>query len=353
MTKPTTKTPPAARPAGLEPQTPAGGTGSSAAAGRRRWSAPPLGSISLLVVWASLIILFAILEPDTFLTLDTATSIASAQAITAIIALALVAPIAANVFDLSIAANMGMSVMLVAALQAELGVPAGAAVVLTLLAGLVIGAANAFVVVQLEVNSFIATLGTMSILLALIQAVTGGNPIVEGISPDFISLGTTEVFGILLPFYFMLVVGGVLWYFMDYRQTGRYMYATGSNADAARLAGVRTKRITVIALLISGFVASLAGIIFTMAIGSAAVDAGTPYLLPAFAAAFLGATQFRARRVNVAGTIIAVYVLATGIKGLQLSGTPFWVEQLFNGTALIVAVAFAVRSARRRGIRTS
>jgi ribose transport system permease protein len=134
---------------------------------------------------------------------------------------------------------------------------------------------------------------------------------------------------------------------MEYRQLGRYLYATGSNSDAARLAGVRTDRITTIALLMSGFIAALAGVILTMEIGAAAVDAGSPYLLPAFAAVFLGATQFRARRVNVLGTILAVYVLATGVQGIDLAGAPFWVQDIFDGVALIIAVALAVRAARK------
>jgi ribose transport system permease protein len=316
---------------------------------RSRRGGLPLGTASLLMVWAGIIIVFGALEPSTFLSYDTFRSVASAQAITVVIALALVAPIAANVFDLSVAANMGLSVVLVASLQADLGLPWGLAVVLTLVAGLALGAVNAFVVVTLNVNSFIATLGSMSILLALTQAITGGNPIVEGISSAFIDLGTGQLFGLTLPFYYMVAIALILWHFMQFRQTGRYLYATGSNIEAARLAGVRTGRIVTTSLLISGCIAALAGVIFTMTIGSAAVDAGTPYLLPAFAAAFLGATQFRAGRVNVPGTVMAVYVLATGIKGLQLAGAAFWVEDLFYGTALIVAVAFSVRAARRRG----
>jgi ribose transport system permease protein len=320
---------------------------------RRRIATPPLGTISLLIVWVLTGIVFSVLEPQTFLSFGTFRSVASAQAITCIVALSLVAPIAANVFDLSIAANMGLSVVMVAALQAKAGLPWSVAVALTLVMGLLIGVINALVVVRLAVNSFIATLGMMSILIALANAITGGNQIVTGISPRFIQFGTEQILGITIPFFYMLIIALVLWYVMEYRQTGRYMYATGSNAEAARLAGVKTKRIMTIALLISALIASLAGVIFTMTIGSAAVDAGTPYLLPAFAAAFLGATQFRARRVNVPGTIIAVYVLATGIKGLQLAGAPFWVEDLFNGAALIVAVALSVHSARRRGLRVS
>jgi ribose transport system permease protein len=146
----------------------------------------------------------------------------------------------------------------------------------------------------------------------------------------------------------MLGIAAVMWYVLDYRQLGRYLYATGSNADAARLAGVRVRRLSSIALMVSALVATIAGVIFLMRIGSTSLDAGTPYLLPAFAAAFLGATQFKEGNVNVPGTLVAVYVLATGVKGVQLLGSPFWVDDLFNGCALIIAVALAVRSGRQR-----
>ena len=305
-------------------------------------------SVSLLFIWAGLIVLFGILEPDTFLTMDTLRTVMADQAITAIMALALVLPIAANQFDLSISGAMGIAIVLCGGFMVDSGLAPALAVALTILAGLAIGLTNAFVVVGLKVNSFIATLGTGSILLALQQWVSNGEVITSGISESFKSLGRTTIFTIPIPFFYMLVVAAVLWYVLEYRQLGRFIYATGSNADAARLAGVRVNRLASIALVVSATVATIAGVIFLMRIGSTSLDAGTPYLLPAFAAAFLGATQFKEGNVNVLGTLVAVYVLATGVKGVQLMGLPFWVDDLFNGLALIIAVALAVRSGRQR-----
>lgn len=311
-------------------------------------SLPPLNNVSLLMVWAAVILLFGITQPETFLTAQTAKAVASDQAITAIMALSLVMPLAAGVFDLSIGSVMGFSVVMVAWFQSTAGMSPAVAIVLTLLCGLLIGTVNALVVVRLGVDSFIATLGMSSILLAAIQWVSGGQQIVTGIPSGFTDLGREQIFGIAMPFWYMIVIAIVLWYLLGYRQTGRYLYATGSNPNAARLAGVRTDRLKAVSLMSSASIAALAGIIFTAKIGSASLEAGPPYLLPAFAAVFLGATQFRSRTFNVLGTLIAVYVLATGVKGLQLSGAPFWVEDLFNGVALIVAVALSVRASRKR-----
>jgi ribose transport system permease protein len=329
-----------------EPAPPPTGLASSGSSLRSKL--PGLNSISLLLIWAAVIVLFGITQTSTFLTTETLKTLAADQAITAIMALALLLPLAAGAYDLSIGGVMGLAVVLVAYFQSHYHLGFVFAILLTLCAGLGIGAINAFVIVRLRVDSFIATLGMSSVLLAAVEWINGGQEIVTGISTKFTNLGSDQLLGFQLPFYYMLVIGGILWYVLEYRQAGRYMYAIGSNPDAARLAGVRTGRLTVTALLGSAFIASLAGVIFTAEIGSATNQAGPPYLLPAFAAAFLGATQFRAKVVNVPGTLIAVYALATGIKGLQLSGAAFWVNDLFNGLALIIAVAFAVRASRKR-----
>ncbi|HEY4826960.1 MAG TPA: ABC transporter permease [Solirubrobacteraceae bacterium] len=307
-----------------------------------------VGPYSAVFILAGLIVLFGILEPNTFLTSETFHSLLSEQAVTAMLALGLILPLAAGVFDLSIAANMGLAVMLCAWLQSSAGLPASVAIVFTLCSGVLIGLANSFVIVRLGVDSFIATLAASSVLEALMQVINGGEQITQGISSGFTNLANNQIFSIALPFYYMLVLAAVLWYITEYRQVGRYTYSTGSNAEAARLAGIRTDRLRTMSLVASGVIASLTGIIFLATVGSAAPDAGDPYLLQAFAGAFLGATQIRPGRVNVGGTLIAVYLLATGVKGLQLAGAEVWINDMFTGLALILAVAVAVRSSRQR-----
>ena len=303
---------------------------------------------SLLFIWPCLIILFGIFEPDTFLTSVTFRTVLADQAITAMMALSLVFPIACNKFDISVAGMMGLSIILVATFMVKMELPWVIAIILTLGAGLLVGLANVIAVVVLRINSFIATLATFSILGAMIQWISGGDQIAEGIPNSFKEFGRKTIWVIPLPVFYMLTIAAILWYVLDYRQFGRYLYATGSNEDAARLAGVSTRKVATIALLTSSTIATIVGVIFTMRIGAASIDAGTPYLLPSFAAAFLGATQFKEGNVNVAGTIVAVYVLATGVKGVQLMGAPYWFEDLFHGLALIIAVGLAVRSGRQR-----
>jgi ribose transport system permease protein len=301
-----------------------------------------------LGVWIGIIILFGIIEPSTFLTITTVKSILSNQAITAMVAMALILPLAAGVYDLSVGGTLGMTMVLVAWLQSSHHVGFVAAIILSMIAALIIGSVNAFVVVKLGVDSFIATLGMGSVLDGLQQWVTGGNNIIVGISPSFLKIAGNQIFTIALPVFYMLIIAVILWYVIQYRQFGRYMFATGSNPDAARLAGVRTDRLRALSLITSAFIAGIAGILLTSKLGSAAPNSGDAYLLPAFAGALLGATQVRPGRVNVLGTLIAVYLLATGIQGLELAGAQVWVQDVFYGGGLIIAVAFAARAARRR-----
>ncbi len=315
------------------------------AAPRRRFTLG-LERFSGLYLWAALIILFSIWVPDTFPTVDNAKIVAGDQAITAMLALGIIIPLAAGVFDLSFAAVLGVAVAITAYVQTN-GYSPWLAALAAMGGGLFIGAVNGFVVVTLKVNSFIATLGMSSLLAAAAYWITDGKQITEGFSNTFLDLGTKQYFGIPLPFYVMLVLAVIVYILVEYLPIGRYLYACGGNAQAARLAGVRVDRVVFGSLVASSLIASVTGVVLAARLGTASSDIGPSYLLPAFSAVFLGSTQIRAGRVNVVGTMVAVYLLATGVKGLQLAGAPVYISDLFNGGALIIAVALAARTARR------
>ncbi|MFM7871247.1 MAG: ABC transporter permease, partial [Actinomycetota bacterium] len=146
-----------------------------------------------------------------------------------------------------------------------------------------------------------------------------------------------------------LVLAVVMWFVLEHTALGRYLFATGGAREAARLAGVQTDRYLWGSLVTSATFAALAGVLLSSQFGSSQAQSGAPYLLPAFAAAFLGSTQFK-RRFNVWGTVLAVFVLQSGVKGLQLAGvSSTWVESLFFGVALIVAVGFSAYRKRVHG----
>jgi ribose transport system permease protein len=304
--------------------------------------------LSGVYVGLVLVLIYSFTDP-TFRSLNNLRVIASSQAITGILALGLIVSLICGVFDISIAGNMSLAITLVGWLQTQGHLSATLAVVVTVLTGSCIGVFNAIVITKLHVDAVIGTLGTSSILAAVAYLITKGNDIFNGIDKGFKRLGASAPFTIPVAVYFLLGIAVTLWYVLEHTPVGRYFHAVGSNAQASRLAGLPVVRVQWIGLIVSGSVAAFAGVMLTMQLGASSFGAGNPYLLPAFAAAFLGSTQIKPGRFNVVGTLVAIYLLAVGVKGLQLHypGNP-WISDLFNGLALIFAVALSRRSQRRR-----
>jgi len=297
-------------------------------------------NISAIYVFVVIFVIFSIWVPHTFLSGDTWRALISSQAVTAMLAVGLVIALSAGAFDLSIGATLGFGSIVVAWLLVQRGIPMVPAIALTILAGAAVGLINGLLIVKARIDSFIATLGMSSILLAMIAWISSQQQI-PGLSNSFQKLGTTEIFGLTLPVYLMPAVALIAWYVLELTPVGRHVYATGGNTEAARLAGVRTSAVVALALVFCGAIAAFSGLLVTSALGTGDPTIGPSYLLPAFSAAFLGSTQFRGGRFNVWGTVLAVYVLATGVKGLQLAGAPIWIPDLFNGVALLLAVGLA------------
>jgi len=308
-----------------------------------------LDRFSGVYVIVIMIIVFSVWEPATFGTLSNAKVILASEAITGIIAFAAVISLVAGVFDLSIAANMSLSISILGQLMATAHLNAGLAVVLTLATGALVGCANAVIVTRFRIDPVIGTLAMSSVLAAVSYWVANGQTVLYGISPGFSKMGTWKPLGIPIQVYYLAVVAVILWYVLEHTPVGRYLYAAGANEKAARLSGVNVTRLRWGALITSGVLASLAGVVLTQQLGSSAFGAGDPYLLPAYAAAFLGSTQIKPGRFNVLGTVVAMYLLAIGIKGLQLRFPQYpWIADLVEGIILLLAVGIAVQSARRR-----
>ena len=329
------------------PETKSADRSGSTAAPKPWRSALSFQRTSGLYVWAALIVLFAIWVPDEFLTSTTWTTLASENSVTTIVALGLVVALAAGAFDLSVGAVLGASAAMCAYLMVERSWNPVLAIVVTLLVGALVGTVNGLIVVRFKVDSFIATLGMSSALLAFTEWLTD-NQQITGLPDSFKEIATLKPLGIPIPFFYMLGIAFVLWYVLQLTPVGRFLYATGGSREIARLAGVQPERWVFMSLVTSAFVASIGGIIVLARVSGAGPTLGASYVLPVFAAAFLGATQFQPGRFNVWGTVLAVYLLGTGTKGLQLAGFEPWVDKLFYGAALIIAVALAGFEGRQR-----
>lgn len=305
-----------------------------------KWKSFHPRNIGVVYLYALIWVVFTLWVPDTWLTWLTHRSVLNQNAILVIVALGLLVPLAAGVFDLSIAGMVSASAVVVGWGMVEVGWSMSVAIGAALLLGLLVGNLNGFLVVYIRIDSFIATLGMSSILTAF-AVWRSSNRSILGFPEEFKSLTSQFAFGLNKTVLYGLVIAFVLWFVFEHTALGRYLFATGGAREAARLAGVQTDRYVWGSLVASAMMASLAGVLLASQFGSATAQSGSPYLLPAFAAAFLGSTQFK-RRFNVWGAVVAVFVLQSGVKGLQLAGVgTTWIEALFFGVALVVAVGLS------------
>lgn len=301
-------------------------------------------------LWALFIVIFGIWVPHLFLTTATVHSIASEYSIAAMLGLAVIVPLAAGAYDLSVGATINLSTILVAWLQSNQQWSMWPAIGIAILAAALIGIINGFIVVKLHVNSFIATLGMATIISAVQTIVVGESQPLPPTSSTWTGLTQHTVFGFQIVVLYLLIIALILWWALGHTPAGRYLYAIGGNQEASRLSGVKIGKWTWLSLITSATLSGVAGVFYASLSGPSLIF-GSTLLLPAFAAAFLGSTQFTPGRPNVWGTLLAVFVLATGVVGLQFVTGVQWLNEMFNGVALIAAVAFAVWRQRKAAER--
>lgn len=296
-----------------------------------------------------LILLFSLLLPRTFPTLLNLRSIISDKAIIALLSLAAMIPMASGRIDLTVGYGIVLWHILAISLQTAFGIPWPIAVLIVLLLGVVTGFINGLLVEVARIDSFIATLGTGTVLYALAMWYTGGRQVVGVLPEGFLALNGTMLFGLPITGYYVIVLALAMWLVLEYMPIGRYLYAIGANPKAAALNGIPVQKFVMGAFVASGALTALGGVLLASKLRIGQASVGLEYLLPALVGAFLGSTTIKPGRVNVWGTIIGVVILAAGISGIQQFGGSFWVEPLFNGVTLLVAIGIAGYAQRRRG----
>jgi len=303
----------------------------------------------LVILTALLIMLFSILLPNTFPTMLNLRAIVSDKAIIALLSLGAMIPMAAGRIDLTVGYGIVLWHILAISLQTLMGVPWPMAVMIVLLLGAFTGFLNGMLVEVAKIDSFIATLGTGTVLYALALWHTGGRQMV-GVLPDgFYALNTTFIFGLPITGYYLIAITVIMWVVLEYTPVGRYLYAIGANQRAAQLNGIPTRKYVISAFVASGTMTALAGVLLASKLRIGQASVGLEFLLPALVGAFLGSTTIKPGRVNVWGTIVGVAILAVGISGIQQFGGSFWVEPMFNGVTLLIAIGIAGYAQRRKG----
>ncbi|GAB0116225.1 ABC transporter permease [Acidisoma sp. 7E03] len=295
-----------------------------------------------------LILLFSLLLPDTFPTMLNLRSIISDKAIIAMLSLAAMIPMVSGKIDLTVGYGIVLWHILAISLQVNYGVPWPLAVLAVILLAGIIGFVNGLLVEVAQIDSFIATLGTGTVLYALALWHTGGQQVVGVLPHGFLALNGTRLFHLPITGFYVLVLAFLLWFVLEYLPIGRYLYAIGANPKAAALNGIPVRRYTIGAFVASGLLTGIAGVILASKLRIGQAGVGLEYLLPALVGAFLGSTTIKPGRVNVWGTMIGIVILAVGIAGIQQFGGSFWVEPLFNGLMLLIAIGIAAYAQRRR-----
>ena len=306
----------------------------------------------LVILMFGLIFFFSVMLPNTFPTMLNLRAILSDKAIIATLSLAAMIPMVAGRIDLTVGYGIVLWHILAISLQTMYGLPWPVAVLIVLVLGVAVGFLNGLLVEVARIDSFIATLGTGTIVYAIALWHSGGRQVVGALPTEFYALSTTFVMGLPITAYYVVVITFALWIVLEYTPVGRYLYAIGANQRAAELNGIPTRKFVISAFVASGALTALAGVLLAAKLRIGQASVGLEFLLPALVGAFLGSTTIKPGRVNVWGTIVGVMILAVGISGIQQFGGSFWVEPLFNGTTLLIAIGIAGYAQRKKGTKS-
>jgi len=308
----------------------------------------PVYGLPILTI--GLIIFFSLLLPQTFPTYLNFRSILADKAIIALLSLAATLPMMAGRIDLTVGFGIVMWHILAIGLQVKYGVPWPLAILVVLAAAALVGFINGILVEVAQIDSFIATLGTGTMLYAAALWFTDGRQVIGSLPPAFLAINAASVFGIPIAAVYVVILAIVLWIVSERLPIGRHVYAIGANEKAAALNGIPVRKYVIGVFVASGLIAGFAGCVLAAKLRIGQANVGLDYLLPALVGAFLGSTTIKPGRVNVWGTMFGVLILAVGISGIQQLGGAFFVEPLFNGTTLVISIALAAFAQRRRAV---
>jgi ribose transport system permease protein len=302
----------------------------------------------LLIAWALLILVLGIFRPDQMFAWNSYAAMFGSNAMIVVLTLGLIIPLTTGDFDLSVASTMALSSMMIAVLNVRMGWGIEGAILAALVTGALIGAANAVFILWFGIHSLIVTLGTGYFINGIVLWISKSN-VISGVSMDLVkAVIMTRFLGIPLSFWYAVILTAIIWYLFQHTALGRRLLFVGRGREVARLSGVSVVRARAGALIASGTIAALAGVLYTGMRGASDPSSALAFLLPAFAAAFLGSTTLYPGRFNAPGAFVAVYFLSTGIMGLNFLGVPSFVQNLFYGGGLVVAVSISQLIRKRR-----
>lgn len=318
------------------------------------------GAIGLLAV----IILYFSSISSAFFSYGNFTDILRSISIVTLLALGVTFTLVVDGFDLSVGSTMSLSTVFTASLMVWYDLPLWLVLLLPLVVGVLVGLFNSFLIVIIGIPDLLATLSMMYIVAGLHRTYTEGYsiynymPLTSGgtapgeMSSAFLWIGQGDLLGLPVPVWIMLAVVSAAYVILQHTRWGRVLYMTGGNPEAATLSGVNVKKVKTIAYVVSGALASAAGILFTARVGSGQIDAGAPLLMEAVAAVFVGYAVLGAGKPNVLGTFFGAAVIGILLNGLTIQNLPYYAFDIVKGGVLVAALAVTYVYAKRRFAKT-
>ena len=292
--------------------------------------------VGILVVLLALVAVMALVAPN-FLSISNGVNVARSISINAILAAGMTLIILTGGIDLSVGSILAVSGVAGVLLHVS-GTPAILAMIGGIVVGAIAGAINGSLIAGLALPAFIVTLGSMTYLRGMSYSLLDGMPLIAN-DLSYRGIGNGYVALIPTPVIVMIVVYAVLWFILERTTFGRHVYAVGGNPEAARLAGIKVKRILLWVYTLGGATAGLGGIIFSARVLSAQPTAGTSYELDAIAAVVLGGTSLAGGRGRILGTLIGALIIGVLTNGLILMNVPFFYQLIVKGFVIILAIA--------------
>jgi len=302
---------------------------------------------AIIAVWAAMIAVYAGTEHGLFWSAGTFQTIFSSQEPLVFMTMALMSTILVGEFvDLSVPAVFSFAATILPVLVVNHGWPVWPAALVAIIGAVACGVVNAFLVVKLHVNTIVVTLG-MSTLLEGVSLWMSDMNSVSGMPASFGKIANTDALGLPIDFWYGVVLVLGFGYLLAFTPLGRHMQFVGASREVSRLSGVRVDRIRFGSFVFAGALSGVGAVIAAASIGGYDPTSADSYLLPVFAAVFLGTAIFQPGRFNPLGTFVGIYFLETGILGLQLLGLQAWVSDVFYGGVLVIAVTISTLLHRR------
>lgn len=296
-----------------------------------------LSAYGTILAGIALIVIFSILSPDSFMTVENAINITRQISFLVIIAIGATLVMSVQEFDLSIGAMASLGGV-VAAKLAVAGVPIVICFLIPVLIGFVIGLISGAIVTHFRVLSFVTTLAMGTIIGGFTFWLTDGATIFENIPESFRFLGQTQVFIFPLLSIIMVILVIIFWYIMSQTSLGRRFYAIGGNEKASEVSGININFYKTIAFALCGMLAAFTGALLASRLGSAHPTGGDAYFLNAYAAVFLGMTVVRSGVANIIGTLFGAAILGILANGLTILQVPSFMQDVITGIIIIAAL---------------